>query len=77
MYKVEKNIAMPEETKYISKNCPYSTMEVGDSFFVPDITYKQVITIKSRIYRLHKEATNMKRYTVKQMSGGLRVWRIE
>ena len=68
MYKIEKNIDIPphKNTRY-----PFGVMKVGDSFFVEGGKSNAL----SCAARLHARRHGGK-FTVRQVDGGVRVWRI-
>lgn len=68
MIEVEKGIPMPpprSHTKY-----PWHDMDVGDSFFIKDGNTNKVSTAG----RTNKQKTG-RSYCVRQVEGGVRVWR--
>ncbi len=74
MLEIEKNIPIPEAvegrawTKY-----PFQFMEIGDSFFLP---CDDIEAGKNRLrtsFVRHKP----KRFSIRKVKGGLRVWRVE
>lgn len=70
MITIEKNIPFPKvsSTKY-----PFLDLEVGDSFFVPDMTTS---SISSNIQRFRLKYPDRK-WSTRTVSGGIRVWRIQ
>jgi len=70
VFKIEKNVPAPIK-RHPSTIYPYGEMEVGDSFFAPE-------EMKTR---LRTAATVFKRktgrnFTIRQVEGGIRVWRV-
>ena len=77
VYEIEKNVPIPKPqvvgrpSKY-----PFEKMDVGDSFFVEnqkhESVYKLSVTISQATRRSRLKG---KRFTVRQLDGGVRVWR--
>ena len=74
-YTIEKGVALPDrvvirnrESKY-----PFSVMEVGDSIFFKDVNYKAAQIAYVRMYA----KKSGRKFTVRTVEGGVRVWRIE
>ena len=67
---IEKNIPIPSDRK--RNSYPYKQMDVGESFFVPDI---RIQVVCNNNYRANK-ITGMK-FTARREGNGVRVWRIE
>lgn len=65
-FKIEKNVPQPSRSKY-----PFMDMEIGDSFLVP---VGKGPTLRSMGSRLGKETG--RRFTVRVMGDGARVWRV-
>jgi hypothetical protein len=66
MIKVDKDIPIPpRRLKY-----PWSTMEVGDSFFVPG---KNSQSFGNTVQ--HARRTTGRTFTARKVEGGLRIWR--
>lgn len=72
MYKVEKNVPIPTDSR--AAKYPFGGMQVGDSFFVPveDATYTSVAGSAYGYARRH----GMKMSVAKEDTG-TRVWRTE
>lgn len=70
MIQIEKNVVIPDKTK--SSKYPWDKMNVGDSFFVADIS----ITTLCAGASINAKRTGRK-YTVRKVEGGAEVWRIE
>ena len=68
-YKIDKGVPVPAGARY--QKYPFKSMEIGDSFFVPGGTNKTHGSITSGAQKAlgHK-------YTIRQVEGGLRVWRV-
>lgn len=72
---IEKNVPMPYAGNGAPTKYPWADMEIGDSFFVPDVPktfniYKCVVQFNER----HKKSIVVKQ---RRESNGVRVWRIE
>jgi uncharacterized protein (DUF2249 family) len=69
MILIEKNIPIPSTRgKY-----PWGEMEVGDSIFIEGAKTSSRISTLTHSYGL----SNKKKFTVRKVDGGVRVWRIE
>jgi hypothetical protein len=75
MYKIEKNIKIPEETS--GAMYPLHELEVGDSFFVPmsedGRSGRRLQTAASGYMRRHPGI----KLIVRTVEGGTRVWRVK
>jgi hypothetical protein len=75
-YAVEKNIPIPELATLQVVIYPWTDMEVGDSFLVPleGRTPKQ---IRDRVAPAASKdaARHNRKYTLRSVCGGIRVWR--
>lgn len=65
-FKIDKNIPVPAANSGRKRVYPWTDMEVGDSFFVPDKTREQVNAVSPH-----------GKYTKRNENGGVRVWRIK
>lgn len=82
MFKIEKNIAMPENK--ITGKYPLKTMKVGDSFLIPKTTNPNPSLERSRV---GSAVQTLKRAVTGDFQGfsirtvpeddGLRVWRVK
>jgi hypothetical protein len=67
---IEKNIPLPPDKK---RNVyPYKSMEIGESFYVPQAKIQMICNYNNRA----KKATGMK-FIARKEEEGVRVWRIE
>jgi hypothetical protein len=76
MFKIDKGIEIPGDTRGSRRKYPWKEMEVGDSFFVADAETKSISSVATPAGR----RWNMKfRCSSRVESGvrGVRVWRIE
>jgi hypothetical protein len=75
MIEIQVGVPIPTERKMptmrVSKY-PWHAMEIGDSFFVANFTTKG---FAGTVYSAGKRSG--KKFTVRAMDGGVRVWRIE
>lgn len=69
MYKVEKNVVIPETAR---QSYPWDEMSVGDSFFVPAGKQKRV-----SVAACTRGARCNEKYSVKRVGDDYRVWRIK
>lgn len=73
-YVIEKGVALPKgkrsekSTKY-----PFKSMEVGDSFLVPDFT--SIVSLRSQASVTGR--TLGKKFSVRLVEQGVRIWRVE
>lgn len=68
-FAVEKGIPVPSARK--DGMYPWSLMEVGDSFFVPEATIKTISPLASSHGKRHTTL-----YKCRTLDGGVRVWRV-
>ena len=71
MYEIEKNIPRPRKSG--SQKFPLDKMEIDDSFFVPEIDEKPH-NISAYLVMYGKR--NNKKYTMRKIQNGYRIWRI-
>jgi hypothetical protein len=69
MYEIEGGIEIPVR---LAARYPFAGMEVGESFFVPDGDVKK---LSNHACRYGKKSG--RRYCVRKVEGGVRVWRVE
>ena len=67
MFKIDKDVPMPN----MWQKYPLGDMEIGDSFFLPRAK-TQNISPMLRKYSIR----NNKKFSVRAVDGGVRVWRI-
>lgn len=77
MYTIEKNIPLPSTRGWVS-TIPLDDMAVGDSVLVQIADDEQRArtekrSVRTRVY-IHSRETGT-RFTVRTVSGGLRIWR--
>lgn len=73
-FDLEKNIPLPKISRAgHNSKYPFSIMEVGDSFFVPEKTAK---AFTSTVAAAGKRLGD-RRFACRTVEGGVRVWRIE
>lgn len=74
-FPIEKGVEIPKITRVGSggnnRKYPWNEMEIGDSFFVPGANARQFGTTSQASKRTGK------RFTMRTVEGGVRVWRIE
>lgn len=79
MYAIEKNVAIPTierpNRKTGAYKYPFAWMEVGDSFFVPINREKELKSVASSCSLYGKKLS--RKFTVRSVRGGVRVWRVE
>jgi hypothetical protein len=74
MYKIEKNIPMPEG-RGRKKKYPFEEMESGDSFFVK-CGKKEVAAVRAAVLKENRACMTHK-WSTRTVDGGLRVWCLE
>lgn len=72
---IEKAVPLPETHRPVrTSKYPFGAMEVGDSFLAQDI---KATTMYSSVARYVKASGNTKKFTVRSVSDGVRVWRTQ
>jgi len=72
MFQIEKNIPAPVHMGSGAKpKYPFAQMEVGDSFFAPNMTARALINAS----QWHANKTG-KKFTCSTVEGGARCWRV-
>lgn len=71
MIKIDKGIPIP---KIIVEDFPLKQMNIGDSFFVVDISTVKILNIINT-WKLKNKSDY--KFTAKKQPGGVRVWRIK
>jgi len=72
MIEIEKGIPIPNDGRGRPSRYPWTTMDVGDSFFIPGKTAHDFSGIASGAgFRTGRK------FTTRTVEGGVRVWRIE
>lgn len=84
-FQVEKDVPIPEGRQGRESKYPFREMEVGDSFLVaPEVDellgeQEDFAKVRGRVsnvaYKYGKE--HDKKFTVRQVEEGIRVWRVE
>lgn len=72
MYAIEDNVPLPPLTKGHPPKYPFRDLLVGQSFFVPQGDRKTLAVLASR----NGKSLNAT-FTVRQIDGGIRVWRVK
>lgn len=68
--KIEKGIPVPKDLRTVKKY-PVAELEVGDSFFVPNMTSASLGGTTSYYARKHN-----RKFTIRNEGTGCRVWRV-
>lgn len=68
-YEIEKDVPIPEVTGKGKSKYPFHSMEVGDSIFSESRSIRQAAYAHAR--------RNNKKFIVRYVEGGYRVWRTE
>ena len=76
LFAIEKDIAIPESTRPSARSSKYPLrdMEVGDSFFIPNVVTEDELK-KARGAIASAAKTAKCKTTTRPMDGGLRVWK--
>jgi hypothetical protein len=76
LFAIEKDIAIPESTRPSARSSKYPLreMEVGDSFFIPNVSTEDELK-KARGAIASAAKTAKCKTTTRPMDGGLRVWK--
>jgi hypothetical protein len=78
MYQIEKGIEVPAKKIFVGKSVyPFATMEVGDSFFVPQVDGKPKTDGSLRSSARQAAKKFGFKFTVRRVDGGFRCWRVE
>jgi len=70
-FKVEKGIPFPDDRKTRNRRFPWKQLDVGDSFFVPEVTVKSICGSLAYARKSTQYA-----FSCRAVEGGIRVWRI-
>ena len=70
-FEIEKNVPVPVTEK--NRKYPINKLEVGESFFIPDVKLPKMYNAIS-YHKFKYPDTNFK---CRSMDGGVRVWRIK
>ena len=73
MFKIEKNVPLPEREWRASKY-GFDKMEVGDSIFIPTEQVVPAIHSAPGYYAIRHPGT---KFTTRRVEGGYRIWRIK
>ena len=72
-YKIESGIPIPGGRRQAhNKKYPWNELDVGQSFFVPGVAANNFASQASRAGK-----TYGRRFVVRSMDGGIRVWRVK
>jgi hypothetical protein len=70
--KIEKHYKIPSQVYRGRKIYPFSTMEIGESFFIPEEKKVSAANAASG----HKKRNKGFDYTIRKVESGYRLWRI-
>jgi len=70
MFEIQNNIPVPEITRKRNNKYPWHAMQVGDSFFVANLTTKG---FAGTCYSAGKRSGQ--KFTARAVDGGIRIWR--
>lgn len=80
MIQIEKNIPMPAD-RATGMHYPYADMEVGDSFYVETNGTNELATARRLRGSSHaftrRNGGEGKKFSVRKMDNGFRVWRVQ
>ena len=71
MYQIETGIPIPARKREWSVKYPWHQLEIDQSFFIKGGKLKSIQSSASQ-----QKARTGKKYTVRQIDGGVRVWRV-
>lgn len=71
MYKIEKNIPVPHSSRGRKQRYPFGSMEPGDSFLLADKDLYSKVRMSANGYGYR----HGKRFVVRLVDEGVRVWR--
>ena len=82
MYEIEKNIHIPKDGRGRPRDrkYPFTSMEIGDSFFIPCSDKKEATKRANRVMssaRTSRKSIENKKFTTRAFDDGVRVWRIK
>lgn len=79
MIEIDKGIPIPVKKSGTSANYPFSSMEVGDSFFIAVVEANEREKMRKRVFAnaIYWGRITNRKFCVRAVEGGLRVWRIE
>jgi hypothetical protein len=70
-FKVEKGIPLLDNRKTKNRRYPWRQLDVGDSFFIPEVTVKSICGSLSYA----RKSTHCA-FSCRAVEGGVRIWRI-
>ena len=73
MFKIEKKLPIPKANHTGAKKYPWREMAVGDSFFVPTPVKTATMRGQASMWGIKLKG----RFTVRDVEGGVRVWRVK
>ncbi len=71
MLQIDKDVPLPTGRREWSVKYPWHGMNIGDSFFIPDGNLKSL-----RASAAMQKARTQRKYLVRAVDGGVRVWRV-
>lgn len=76
-YSVDKGVPLPNPRVRGGKliKYPWDELQVGDSFFVPTGSVKNIQVMRSNCHQRSQRSKH--RYIVREVTGGYRIWRTE
>ena len=69
IYEIEDNVPVPPKTVIRQSKYPFGAMAVNQSVLIPEKGYSAVIGV------LRKHKAEGKKFTIREVAGGFRVWR--
>ena len=78
MVKIEKHVPLPTLREEYS-HYPFDEMDVGDSFYVPDVgDGRSIHRLQTQVSYMNRHASKATgKFTTRRVDGGLRVWRFK
>ena len=74
-FEIEKNVPKPVTMKAYHSKYPFGTMEVDDSFLIPNAKVEEKIWVRQAAS--HYAKRNNVKFVTRTTDEGLRVWRVQ
>lgn len=74
---VDKNIPIPESYKTRPDKFPFAQLQIGDSFFIENVSKRFSIYANLRHFNERNQKSNQIRVVQRREGNGVRIWRIE
>jgi len=77
MLPIDKNVPIPEIYPTKPYRYPFAKMEVGDSFFVENVSKSFSIYSMVKLFNERRKTTEQIKVKQRREGNGVRVWRVE